>query len=75
MVCWLRFLNRLDLGLKRVKPCDCARDADQINCLLSRLTSVLMAARSSAQRLFRSSFKIHGRTAPPMLAGLQSASK
>src|SRR4029077_13003294 len=24
-VCWLRFLNHLDLGLKRVKPCDCAR--------------------------------------------------
>jgi hypothetical protein len=36
-VCWLRFLDRLDLGLKRVKPCDCARDADQINCLLSPL--------------------------------------
>jgi hypothetical protein len=42
---------------------------------LARLTSALMAARLAAQRLFRSSFKIQGRTAPPMLAGLQSASK
>jgi hypothetical protein len=36
-VCWFRFLNRLDLSLKRVKPCDCARNADQIECLFGPL--------------------------------------
>jgi hypothetical protein len=36
-VCWLRFLNRLDLSLKRVKPCDCARNADQIECFFGPL--------------------------------------
>ena len=36
-VCWFRFLNRLDLSLKRVKPCDCARNADQVECLFGPL--------------------------------------
>jgi hypothetical protein len=31
------FLNRLDLGLERVKPCDRARDANQIVCLFGSL--------------------------------------
>jgi hypothetical protein len=32
-----RFLNRIDLGLERVEPGDCARNADQINRLLGPL--------------------------------------
>jgi hypothetical protein len=41
---------------------------------LARLTSALIAARSAAQRLVRSSFEIQCRTAPPMSVRLQSAS-